>query len=126
MKLETWIVLGQTALVAGVAWFGYKEYQKWFGGANGGIVGQAATSAGYDVAVSATSPQLEYDQARQDYAKSLGMTGDLSSPPNWPDNNNWIYYGAGPDGFTYGSAKYPKAPTPSLTESAFAWISGAN
>lgn len=65
----------------------------------------AATENGYTNAVAQGNYSLEYAQARHDYAASVGVP--VNSLEDWPARDDW-YGGAGPVGYSYGSAKYPK------------------
>lgn len=80
----------------------------------GAMLNQAAENYGAASASAANDPRTRYNAARSAYANKIGWpTTDILNLPGWPSYVDWVE-GAGPDGYTYGSAKYPKVEDASL------------
>ncbi len=78
---------------------------------------QGASTYGENTALAAATPSLLFAQARFDWLKSLGLAPGSNAwnakAAAFPELDAWLD-GAGPAGYTYGSAKYPEPETKGL------------
>ena len=114
MKKETVILAAYGVGLAFLAYVVYKIIEAVPTGAKvSAALDQAATDEGLQESQAQYGPQTLYDQARSDYAASIGwdLTGNgVLTVPGWPGYNEWVKGGIGPDGYTYGSDDYPLVP----------------
>lgn len=73
------------------------------------MVDEAATNYGQISSQQELGAYQKYVSARSAYAKSIGwnFVKQGYDIPDWPSYYFWLY-GAGPEGYTYGSSAYPK------------------
>ena len=113
-------------IVLGVV--GFIVWEKYFKdpvGAASAALDTFATNAGQAGAVATYGPQTEYNKARSDYAASIDwdFVTQGMSVTGWPSESDWVG-GAGPSGFTYGSANYPAVQQPTMAQSFINWAAG--
>lgn len=84
-----------------------------FGFSLGGeILDKAASTYGEQQAREAALPRELYNTARSDYMRA---TGTNLSNVTWPNLVDWLD-GDGPEGYTYGSARYPRVEDKGLLD----------
>lgn len=117
-----WTIAAYGAAGIAAAYIAYKLYKDLVTNPFGKlstILDEAAESSGLRTATAALMPNTLYITARSAFSKSQGLTDGGALPASlWPAYEDWIN-GQGPQGFTYGSANYPKPETPSILDSIF-------